>query len=229
MQPCFWAAATIRHAEIDGLRIILDFRTESYRVLDDIASALWPILLGESEVAASCAALAERYAVDQGRVRSDLVDFARTCLEDGLLQTVPPSAVSAADAPKQVRGPIQLRALLCLILTKWSLGRHGFRATYERYSVLALGSDGPTIESLMAAFTRAENFFVSRRAPGDCLLRSLALYRYLRSANVEAEHVIGVRRFPFNAHAWVEFHGLPLLDNSSRQYAPLARIGAVAA
>ena len=55
--------------------------------------------------------------------------------------------------------------------------------------------------------------------------RSLALYRFLRSAHVPAQHVIGVRRFPFTAHAWVECGGAALFEEHAGDYTPLARIG----
>jgi hypothetical protein len=115
--------------------------------------------------------------------------------------------------------------LICLINTQRALARHGFRTTYERYALLPVGSDAPALGVALSAFIRAENFFVARRAPDDCLARSLALYRFLRSANVFAEHVIGVRRFPFAAHAWVECDGAPVLDDQFHSFTPLARIG----
>ena len=77
----------------------------------------------------------------------------------------------------------------------------------------------------MGAFGRAENFFVVRRAPDDCLVRSLSLYRFLREAGSRAEHVIGVRRFPFQAHAWVECAGEVLMDTRAPYFTPLARMG----
>ena len=51
------------------------------------------------------------------------------------------------------------------------------------------------------ALSLAENFFIIASAPKDCLPRSLSLYRFLLIAGVPADHVIGVRRFPFQAHA----------------------------
>lgn len=65
-----------------------------------------------------------------------------------------------------------------------------------------------------AAFLKAENFYVSSRAPDDCLLRSFALFRFLLRSGLPAEHVIGVRRVPFAVHAWVECDGKVVLDDS---------------
>jgi hypothetical protein len=78
----------------------------------------------------------------------------------------------------------------------------------------------------LAAFARAENCFSMKQAPRDCVPRSLALFRFLRLVGLPAEHCIGVRRSPFQAHAWVEFEGRVVHDLPSRQlkYTTLARI-----
>ena len=47
----------------------------------------------------------------------------------------------------------------------------------------------------------------------DCLPRSLAIYVLLRRQGVPATLRIGVKRFPFAAHAWVECLG-EILDDS---------------
>jgi hypothetical protein len=76
------------------------------------------------------------------------------------------------------------------------------------------------------AFSRAENLYLLRSAPRDCLPRSLALYRFLLSVGVPAEHCIGVQRFPFEAHAWVECGGRAVNESSglTRGYTELARL-----
>ena len=59
----------------------------------------------------------------------------------------------------------------------------------------------------------------------DCLPRSLTLYVLLRRRRVVATLHIGVKRFPFGAHAWVECQGEVLDDtpNSWRHepYVPI--------
>lgn len=224
----FFPSPTIRHAEVDRLRIILDLRTETYRILDDAASVFWSILVGEADAAASFQGLTECYIVDDERLQADFAAFAERCVEEGLLQRAgaPPASGPSAAPTRLARRtrPRTMKAFICLLATKLALARHGFGATYHRYALLPIGTKSVALNSVLSAFTRAENFFVARRAPQDCLLRSLALFRFLRSANIPAEHVIGVRRFPFNAHAWVEYNGSPLLDDHCHGFTPLARI-----
>ncbi len=225
----FRASPTIRHAVVDELTVILDLRTERYRVLDDAASLLWALLTGDR---AASAAL-ERYDLTEERLRADRAGFARRCLAEGLLE--PAEAAEPAEPAERERAPVPSRpartagprtfvALRALIATQRELARAGFRATYERYAQLPAAAAAPT-GAVLASFVRAETFFVYRRAPDDCLARSLSLYRFLRAVGVPAEHVIGVHRFPFAAHAWVECGGAALLDDTAGSFTPLARIG----
>jgi hypothetical protein len=229
MEHCFFPASTVRHAEVDGLRIILDLKTENYRILDDAASLLWSVLIGEADATTSLADLAQRYDVDEDRLQVDLTTFADRCLAEGLLvrsQSPAPSIPFTTRLPPARGRPAStLGALICLMATRRALARYGFRVTYDRYALLPIGPEAIPLDRALSTFTRAENFFISSRAPGDCLVRSLSLYRFLRRGNIPAEHVIGVRRFAFNAHAWVEYKGLPVLDDRAQRFTPLARIG----
>jgi hypothetical protein len=66
----------------------------------------------------------------------------------------------------------------------------------------------------LGAFCRAEAFLPSRMGDLDCLPRALALLAFLRHASRHPVFVIGVKRFPFTAHAWVELGGKPVLENA---------------
>ena len=214
---------------MDGLRVILDLRTESYSVLDDVASIFWSALIGEADADKSIEVLAERYDVDDDRLRADYIAFANRCVREGLLTRTGPwqtaRAATVRRCSRSVNRSGAFWALFSLAATKFSLTRHGFGPTYQRYASLPAGRELSPLDTALSAFTRAENFWLVRRAPNDCLERSLALYRFLRFANFPAEHVIGVRRFPFAAHAWVECEGVPLLDHRARGYTVLARMG----
>ncbi len=225
-------APTVRHAEVDGLRVVLDLDTETYRVLDDAATVLWRVLTGEADATSTFDALAREYDVDAARFGADLTAFAQRCVAERLLETAdapdaPPADAGAAPPRARSRSAKRgmLAALTSLIATRRALARDGFKTTYERYALLPAAANAHPLDGALPAFARAENFFVARRAPEDCLLRSLSLYRFLRSAGVRAEHVIGVRRFPFAAHAWVECDGSAVRDERARDFTPLARIG----
>ncbi len=80
----------------------------------------------------------------------------------------------------------------------------------------------------MAVFLRAEHGFISRLGPRDCLPRSLALFSFLAGAGFAVTHVIGVQRYPFAAHAWVEHDGVKLLQvaGSETDFTPIALLSA---
>ena len=221
----------MRHAEVDGLRVLLDLGTERYRVLDDIGSVLWSVLVGDADEHFTFEALARRYELERARFQTDLAAFAQRCVDERLLQR--PDALAVPNASRSPRRPGRgghagtAQAVSALIATRRASRRDGFRVTYERYGLLPVGARPRSLEAVLPACARAENFFVARRAPKDCLLRSLSLYRFLRAAGVGAAHVMGVRRFPFVAHAWVECDGTPVCDERARGFTPIARIGDV--
>lgn len=227
--PVLVATNNVRHAEVAGCRVILDLRSEQYSVLDHIASVMWRVLTGDAEEAAAMSALTVLYAVSRERLQLDLRDFQKRCIDEKLLEA--PSAPS--DLKMEVSRPVSdfqrrrigtLSALRTLIATGVSLSRDGFAATYQKYSATPRGHSSRGADRALSAFCRAENLFLSSKAPEDCLPRSLALFRFLNQAGISAEHLIGVRRFPFQAHAWVEIDGQPALHSTPSGFVLLARM-----
>ncbi|HYW54151.1 MAG TPA: lasso peptide biosynthesis B2 protein [Dongiaceae bacterium] len=222
--PRVVAAAGIRHAVVDGAVVILDLRRGTYHVLDRVASAMWdPLVRGAGDDDDVLRTILAQFAVDANRARRDLAAFRERCLADGLLAVrttgEPPPAYQRPVAPKRVVWPA-FAAWRCLAGTALLLRRGGFATAYRVSTSLAPAPRGAAadgaLDRALAAFARAENFFVPRRAPDDCLPRSLALFRFLRMMGLPAEHVIGCRRAPFFAHAWVECGGRVVLDDDHR-------------
>ena len=67
------------------------------------------------------------------------------------------------------------------------------------------------VHQVVEAVRTASRYCYRRRL--DCLPRSLAIFVLLRRRGVPARLHIGVKRFPFAAHAWVECLG-EVLDDS---------------
>ncbi len=62
-------------------------------------------------------------------------------------------------------------------------------------------------------------------ADSRCLIKSLVLIRLLARRGVDGRFIIGVRSDPnFQAHAWVEKGGTPLLDDGAGAYERLAEL-----
>ena len=68
-----------------------------------------------------------------------------------------------------------------------------------------------TVRRVLAAVQTATRYYHRRRL--DCLPRAVATYLLLRRRGVSATLHIGVKRYPFGAHAWVECLG-EVLDDS---------------
>jgi hypothetical protein len=230
------AALHIRHADVEGCRLLLDLRTGRYRILDHVASRMWKILTGEEAAATALSALSHEYGVDSGRLEADMREFARSCREE-LLLTEGPSKERIAERPirEKLAGPPPPpswpRALRSLVWTGWRLRRaDGLRLVYESCAGLSIRSTNAgagDLQRALEAFVRAENFYLARKAPDDCLARSLALYRFLCECGIECEHMIGANRIPFRAHAWVEARGKPLFDQRGLSMTSIARIAPV--
>ena len=216
----------VRHVEVNGRRVILDLRTGSYKVLNEVASVLWSVLLGEADAGNAFEALTARYGVQSDGLSVDFAAFRERCVADGLLERSEQKSTPVACPRDTARfRPGIFQALKCLLATHSSLKKSGFSATYQRYARLPVGRDAERLKPALQAFVRAENLFVSKRAHEDCLVRSLSLFRFLRCADAPAEHVIGVRSMPFCAHAWVESNGTPVLDDgTAHSFVSLARI-----
>lgn len=112
-----------------------------------------------------------------------------------------------------------LDAFYCLIRVSFTLRFVGFHAAYSWAKLYATPMQNVGVsaakplefDAAMENFYRAERFLISHRGLDDCLPRSLALFIYLRRCGLYARHVIGVKRFPFVAHAWVEYASKILL------------------
>ena len=79
------------------------------------------------------------------------------------------------------------------------------------------------VRRALEASRRATRYYYRRRL--DCLPRALAIFVLLRRWGIPATLHIGVKRFPFGAHAWVECMG-EMLDDSADdwQHEPYVRL-----
>ena len=224
MPGCPKPVATVRHALVDGLVVILDLAGAEYFVLDDVGSAMWQAVAEADDIGAvglevAARRVARRYGIEEAVARDDLDQFVALCIERGFLETTTSPAVNSGGANTSLlsrSGSLCVRAWWSLFSTARRLDTAGFASTYARYGRLLVGTPRHDIEMVRRAFALAENLFVSRRGTDDCLPRSLSLFAYLRACGYPAHHVIGVRRVPFTAHAWVELDGEAVLDTADR-------------
>ncbi len=221
-----YVSSNVRHAKIDGLYVVLSLDSEEYYILAGEASLVWACLVeADGDLDRARVEYTSGCAEDRNQARELFDDFVADFSDLGFLAEARPSPPCAS--PRQPGTPVSaLQAWWSLVWTLYALKTHGFRKTYLAYARnygasapprTVPRSEGSTYKLAQAtrAFLRAENFVWLRRAPDDCLPRSLALFRFLRSAGLPAFHYIGGRRAPaFTMHAWVECDGAVLLDSA---------------
>ncbi len=224
--------------EIDGTLVALDLGSGAYYAFDEVATAMWRALTELGERAAALERLRAQYDADPQRIERDLDALIERLIAGGFARwsaARPGAERTAPPEPRQrlrARRPSAARAWWWLARTVLALRRDGFAAAYRRSAAhsaaAALAADrrDEVVERAVRAFARAENLFVMRAAPRDCLPRSLALFGFARECGIPVEHRIGVGRFPFRAHAWVEHDGRVLADHAgnSETFTTIARI-----
>lgn len=122
--------------------------------------------------------------------------------------------------------PAVLRCGLFILGLKVALRIAGFQRTLRWI-------EGRVRQVPTRAMARPEHIIEAQRAvamaaalyPGRalCLEQSLALYYFLRCAGIGARLRLGVKPYPFEAHAWVEHDGMPVNDFAEHvcHFAPL--------
>lgn len=192
---------------------MLDLSAGTYDVADEVGAAMWSQLIAPPETR-DIAGAAATFGAPRERWETDLADFATVQVAAGRLVTERPRAAPATVAPRH--RPSALRA--------WWERARADRDLKRSFADAYATRTGPTadtaapradVERLTKVFRTAESLYPSREAPLDCLPRSLALTRFLRTSGWPARHVIGVALYPFEAHAWVDLDGVALNEGAT--------------
>jgi len=123
-----------------------------------------------------------------------------------------------------------LRALTVYLIIDVALRLFGYRKVFNTVVARARvrrGGSGGDAERIDRALGTVRRYYVNRKAK-DCLPRALAAFYLLRREGLEPELLIGVKRFPFSAHSWVELDGKVIADQPgvAADYTPLKRMSA---
>lgn len=155
----------------------------------------------------------------------------RRTLAEGTLSPIGSRAESRTMSPRTLYPVLVLRSLwsfakLDIAFRRSSFGEildrllRGYTSSAKR---LSRSESAAVIRRTLSAVRAATRCYYRTRP--DCLPKSMTLYALLRSQDVPVEFVIGVAKYPFSAHAWVEHHGEPLDESPSnlRRYRVLLR------
>ena len=107
---------------------------------------------------------------------------------------------------------LTLRAFSLLVVVDFYLQRAGFETLYRKlrsYPVAQKTIAPGGVETLSSAVDAACIWYPKEVL---CLQRSAATACLLRKFGIPAQMIIGVRRMPFKAHAWVEVNSKVVND-----------------
>jgi Transglutaminase-like superfamily len=123
-----------------------------------------------------------------------------------------------------------VKALVIFVLVDFALAIINFdqvRSFVKRRKTMSLKMDsslaGGYIDDCVYAVERATRWYYRSRL--DCLPKSVTLFLMLKT-KVPVDLCIGVKKFPFSGHAWVEHNGKVIGDNPRRvqAYTVLSRV-----
>jgi hypothetical protein len=107
---------------------------------------------------------------------------------------------------------LALRAYLVLIRFELCLARGDFQALYSKVRVCPITEIPTSVDSTALICSAVDMACIWYWKEVLCLQRSAATACLLKRYGVQARMVIGARRIPFGAHAWVEVDGRVVND-----------------
>lgn len=210
------AALATRDAA-DG-RVLLHLETGRVIAINEIGSRVWQCFEEHLSVEATIDAIASEYDAPRDRVVADVMAFI-IALEAHKLAT-PVERSAKADDPRAARcHRDMIVALVGLIAVDVVLSIGGFHWLYRtirRWPVARRANiaEAKAIEHVQTALDRAAVWYPREAL---CLARSAVGTIMLRRLGTPATFVVGIRKVPFYAHAWIEVAGRVVNDSPNVQ------------
>ncbi|MCJ7841917.1 lasso peptide biosynthesis B2 protein [Lederbergia sp. NSJ-179] len=107
---------------------------------------------------------------------------------------------------------------LTLLHVDYLLKKHGFEYIFDKYTTKYSLENKKTVdETSLQVINQVVKLIntVCRFYPleAECIQRSLLSYKYIRRvADIEVDMVVGVKKHPFESHAWIELNGMSLTE-----------------
>jgi len=220
-------ASHVRRVLIDGEGVLLNQKTGKYLGLNAVGTQILEMIqagLGTEHITEKLAVV---YQVDKATIQRDVEQFLEQAAKHDLLVfglasespiTADPSAPAAPvlsrDIPEhgaKARLWLVLHAYLLLFIIDWRLKSHSFNAVLQWLNEKSEGAtptrdpatDRIVIQQVSEAIGGATKFYYRTRR--DCLPNAMLAYYLMRRQGVVVKFCIGVTKFPFKGHAWVEY------------------------
>lgn len=211
--------------------VLLDRTTERYLTLNDVAGDIWEQLMAGASLEAITDRICSDYDVARERVSADVAAQVAELLRGGLIEFgvisdsgsgpkgfAPEPAVPASagtPAPADIDLPSHFRCALVIAEVKSRLALHGYDRVLwwvrrrVQHKALTTNASLATVRAAEQRVAMTAAFYPGR---ARCLEQSLTLYLLLRLRGIDARYRQGVKPHPFEAHAWIEYHGEVIND-----------------
>ena len=119
---------------------------------------------------------------------------------------------------------IAIKAYLLFILIDVGFSVYGFGKVFSFFTKTGKKGaqkapqpeDNEIIIAICKAVKTATAFYYRPRK--DCLPKALTMYYLLRRQGVPVKFCLGVKKYPFSAHSWVEYQGEIIDDREAKAY-----------
>jgi hypothetical protein len=196
----------------------------------------------ERGTAAAVQHIAAQYGVARERVEADLTAFVADLQRQGLLvsgRARQRLGRAGAGLPYLLLAPVlggihrlaasvTVKAWLLLALTRLCLCLFGWTRTmaaWQKYHGARAGSRVPDDRTVTAIDEAIRQAAANHLFPVECKERALSCWALLRSAEVPAALVVGIKLYPLAGHCWCEVGSRILSDHADRceEYTPVIR------
>jgi hypothetical protein len=214
---------------IDGEGVLLNQKTGKYLGLNAVGTRIVEMIQQGLRAEQITDRLTELYKVDKATVHRDIEKFLAQAAKYDLLVFGPvaepqiagdsplvTAPVPSKDIPQQgvrARRGLVIHAYFLLFIIDWRLKSHSFETVLQWLNDKTNNSkpsrdveaDRSAIQQVRDAMRRATTFYYRTRR--DCLPNALLAYYLMKKRGVAVNFCIGVTKFPFKGHAWVEYEG----------------------
>lgn len=203
------------------LLVVLDLRTSVYRIYDSNISSSFSkwYFSAPRKLPINCDSLISDRVLIPNVAGSVIKEFKVYDYRNKQFDVFDSSDWSTRSLQRR-SGRVSGRAVSSLIWRAFLLKLYGFRCLSllnRKLGIVCARDSGPIdICGVVARYSLASMWSPLKIT---CLQFSFAVASHLRSSNVPAQLVIGVRPLPFSAHAWVEVHGEIVGDQPPTKHA----------
>jgi hypothetical protein len=199
------ASPHVRACLTGDIGVLLHVTRDRIFSLDRIGAEIWRLFAEGLTPEAIAARISHAYGAPLPRVQGDVLKLLDRLEQQGLVirgttERLPSARVLVG------------RCVWRFLRVDLTLQLRGFSHVYEtvaRHRLRAVTYPGEIVAAVCRAVDRACTFYPRQAL---CLQRSAAATCVLRDHGVAASLVIGARKHPFRAHAWVEVDGRVVND-----------------